>query len=404
MGGYAPLEWAPRPMPVPKMQPLRLPLTLFLCPLIALLAHGQANKTSKSDQLFAEAVGLQIEGKYGDALVKAKEAAGLEPKNARFKSYETELAGLVQKDQLHQHAIQATPEVEQTIEKLAAYLVQPAKGDEEKARLIFRWITDRIAYDADAFRSGKIPDQSALAVLKSRKAVCEGYSNLFAALGKAAGLEVVKVSGQGKGVGYAAGKKTENHAWNAVRVQGQWRLIDSTWGAGDLTAMGFNKRFKENYFLAVPGQMIFTHLPTDPKWQLQSPLVTAEQFTKWPRVPGTLFNYGVSPEAIRARLDKDPAGGVVEPLDLKQAGPRITIKAAPLERTLKVGETYRFQIEAPGFDTMLLSNGPKPVRLTSNNGVFAGEVTVQKGPLVVAGRLLNSGGTSFAGIVRYVVE
>src|SRR5580704_9177499 len=71
---------------------------------------------------------------------------------------------------IDQHALKAGPDDESSVASLAAYLKSVCKTDKEKARAIFRWITDRVRYDADAFFSGKPSDTIPEAVLKSRKA------------------------------------------------------------------------------------------------------------------------------------------------------------------------------------------------------------------------------------------
>jgi transglutaminase/protease-like cytokinesis protein 3 len=91
------------------------------------------------------------------------------------------------------------------------------------------------------------------------------------------GLRIQVVSGWSKGYGYTSGQRFEgptNHAWNAVLINGQWRLMDPTWGAGYLDQqMQFVRRFQEHYFLTAPDAFVFDHLPQDSRWQLlQRPL------------------------------------------------------------------------------------------------------------------------------------
>jgi transglutaminase/protease-like cytokinesis protein 3 len=45
---------------------------------------------------------------------------------------------------------------------------------------------------------------------------------------------VEKLDGFAKGFGYKIGEplSTPNHAWNAVRIDGNWYLLDATWDAG----------------------------------------------------------------------------------------------------------------------------------------------------------------------------
>jgi transglutaminase/protease-like cytokinesis protein 3 len=191
------------------------------------------------------------------------------------------------------HALAAPSSAAASIESLAAYLAQGTTSDLERARAAFRWITNSIAYDTDSFFSGRIPSQSPASALSTRRGVCAGYAGLFAALARRMGLEVEVVSGYAKGWGYTPGAapgKT-NHDWNAVRIDGQWRLLDCTWGAGYVSdAKRFVKEFAEFYFLTPPEQFVTNHLPADPKWQLLDTAWTPAQFGEavfvWPAAHG----------------------------------------------------------------------------------------------------------------------
>lgn len=50
-----------------------------------------------------------------------------------------------------------------------------------------------------------------------------------------AGLHCVEVNGKSKSVGYEPGMKFENtgfrNTWNAVLIDGDWRLVQCNWGA-----------------------------------------------------------------------------------------------------------------------------------------------------------------------------
>src|ERR1019366_4817445 len=120
-------------------------------------------------------------------------------------------------------------------------------------------------------------------VLRRKVSVCDGYANLVQALGAAMGLQVEIVSGWSKGYGYKSGGRfsgSTNHSWNAVRVDGQWRLMDATWGSGYLDGnMRFVRMFQEHYFLTVPDAFVFDHFPADPRWQLADPPISMAEFT-----------------------------------------------------------------------------------------------------------------------------
>ena len=54
-----------------------------------------------------------------------------------------------------------------------------AKNDFEKARLAHDVVTVLISYDAASYWSGSLPPQDFASVIKSRKAVCEGYAAVY---------------------------------------------------------------------------------------------------------------------------------------------------------------------------------------------------------------------------------
>ena len=100
-------------------------------------------------------------------------------------------------------------------------------------------------------------------------AVCAGYAGLFAALALKAGLEAVVVGGSGKGFGHSPLKPGEpvppfksNHAWNAVRIDnGQWKLIDACWGAGNVSGSNYDRHFKPSQFTKSNVDFGATHYP-----------------------------------------------------------------------------------------------------------------------------------------------
>ncbi len=184
-----------------------------------------------------------------------------------------------------------------SIPRLGSALSAGARNDKEKARAAFRWITRNIAYDTHAFFSGNFGDMSAENVLKTRKAVCDGYAQLFQALSESMGLEAERIVGNSKGYGYLAGAEatgSANHAWNTVKVNGEWQLVDCTWGAGYVdTDRKFVSRFNDFYFLTPPNQFIYDHFPDDPDKQLLSPPVSKESYEDLVSVRSAFFRFGL---------------------------------------------------------------------------------------------------------------
>jgi hypothetical protein len=212
-------------------------------------------------------------------------------------------------------------------EELSRYLTAPYSQDHEKARSLFAWIAHHIAYDpnppiAEVVRAvGQTPQQ----VLENRKAVCEGYSRLFRELCKHAGLRAEVITGYARQTGLS---EMGGHAWNAVYLDGEWKLLDVTWAAGYRTTEGnFERNYRDNYFLTAPEQFVREHWPYDPVWQLLYRPLSLDQFqaqllptpSKGPALfhfPDTLASIAsLTPEAakeasLRRIIRFDPANQV----------------------------------------------------------------------------------------------
>lgn len=126
--------------------------------------------------------------------------------------------------------------------QLANSITAGLTDDYEKTLAIHDWVCDEIYYDYDVHEERTyIDDYSALGTLNARRSVCEGYSNLMAALLRAEGIPARKVSGFAFG-SYSQGYSPEmnddgtiktNHAWNEVYADGRWIIIDATWDSGN---------------------------------------------------------------------------------------------------------------------------------------------------------------------------
>lgn len=184
----------------------------------------------------------------------------------------------------------------QSPERLAAYLVQPAKDDFDKARALFRWLAANIVYDVQSYLSGAPPPVGAGNTFQSGRAMCEGFSSLFEQMGKAVGLEVVTIHGWGKGYGYTPGQAfaQENHAWNAIKVGEGWYLLDPTWGGGYVNdSRQYVREFEDFYFLTPPEQFVYSHFPREPRWQLLAEPIAAETYLALVRPQPDFYRHGL---------------------------------------------------------------------------------------------------------------
>ncbi|MGE0495061.1 MAG: transglutaminase domain-containing protein [Vulcanimicrobiota bacterium] len=183
-----------------------------------------------------------------------------------------------------------------TVARLAKEVTANSTDDQAKVEAIFGWVARNIDYDAAAFVSGDYGDCSAEAVLARRTGVCSGYANLFYAMAQTVGLEVEVIPGyaRGYGLGEVDLDAPANHAWNAVKLGGQWRLLDCTWGAGFLDErQAFIRRYEEFWLFTPPGQFARSHLPDEPRWQLLDKPISRQAFMDGAQVLPAFFKYGL---------------------------------------------------------------------------------------------------------------
>lgn len=232
---------------------------------------------------------------------------------------------------------------------LARYLTQNAANDTEKARAIFTWVATHIAYDAEGFASGsyKNKNYSAKDVLSKRTSVCEGYSDLTQALLQAVGLECVKIGGKSKGYSYSTTGKLGDHAWNAVKIDGVWRFLETTWAAGYVSEQNgklvFTPKFKPYWFDTPANEFLFSHFPDQSKWQLTSPPITLQQFEKLPDVDESIFELGFNAKEI---MQEGLSGSISELAQTYTPDFPVKILKAPREKRLKANAEVQFGIES----------------------------------------------------------
>ena len=167
-------------------------------------------------------------------------------------------------------------------EFLSKELTSRFSDNRSKVRSIYTWIATNIKYDDQLIYGLTGDNQLAENVWKNRSAVCSGYTNLFNSMCKYAGVESRKIKGY---VNDFSGRKLiePNHAWNSVLIDGQWQLVDVTWASVNVESARRNGRknhkfLLDHFFLVNPRQLIQTHLPEDPYWQLQNNHVNLETF------------------------------------------------------------------------------------------------------------------------------
>ncbi|MFC1849050.1 transglutaminase domain-containing protein [candidate division CSSED10-310 bacterium] len=218
-------------------------------------------------------------------------------------TYETEYGGWPwSAGTLHPAVVNMPASVEDRIESVANYIAREETDPFLRVKALHDYVADRVTYDTASLRAGKYPSQSALTVFKTRKSVCAGYANLFAALGKTIGEEVVVISGNSRNQG--TDLSGGGHAWNAVKIQDKWFLVDATWDSGYVNNYVFTKSYSTDYLFPPPEIIAITHFPDDAAWQLLPEPLTRGEFLRQPWLKPSFFAEGmrlISP--LRSQTD-----------------------------------------------------------------------------------------------------
>jgi hypothetical protein len=166
---------------------------------------------------------------------------------------------------------------------LVAFAKANANDKTELVRFFYVWVARNIRYDFNAyrlsFRTGSIDieKQNIPAVWQNREAVCSGYSRLFEYLCLQAEIPARYVAGHAKSPFNP--NHIEAHAWNAIRINGEWALFDVTWASNSLQRDSSNLSTKfERWWMSAPEDFGRQHLPYDPVFQMTKDLTTRTEF------------------------------------------------------------------------------------------------------------------------------
>ncbi len=132
----------------------------------------------------------------------------------------------------------------------------------------------------------KYNNEKAKKAFTKRQGICQDYSLILDYLLQKFGLQSHIVYGIAKtDIKDVSDKKLyKSHSWNAVNINGDWRLLDATWASGywDSRAQRFVKSYIDHYFFTIPSQFVKHHFPADDNWQLLENPVNAIDFFKAP--------------------------------------------------------------------------------------------------------------------------
>ena len=175
-----------------------------------------------------------------------------------------------------------TPETK----KLALQITKDLQTDSLKVIAIYNWVKTNIVYDSVRFKKIYINRETERELnlnncsntLSKRKAICSGFSFLFASLCEVVGIDCFPVYGYARVPDEPL--DTPNHVWAVFKISQKWFLADPTWDSNSFEYYKHEglKEFPNNFFMTEPNEFLVRHFPLDPLWQLSEKPVS---FIDW---------------------------------------------------------------------------------------------------------------------------
>ena len=147
-------------------------------------------------------------------------------------TYQTKITGLYEYPIVIQDA--SHPSVEQIVTDIAAQCEAVCSTDFEKALWLHDWIIDHADYDYSYSYC------SAEGVLARGTGTCESYHRAYVKLLNMVGIETGRIAGNG-------------HVWTAVKMDGKWYQVDSTW---DDMGAGYKGTYYEHMYFGLTDDII----------------------------------------------------------------------------------------------------------------------------------------------------
>lgn len=157
------------------------------------------------------------------------------------------------------------------VQEIIKEVITPEMKDYEKEKAIHDYVVNNCIYD-ERYYTGGMPDESysAYGVLIDGIGVCQGYAIAMNLLLKEVGIESLYIHGEA----FDYNTNTYgNHAWNLVKIQGNYYHLDATWN-DPLMEDGSNK-VQYSYFNITDEQISENH-----KWDKSDyPECTSSQYS-----------------------------------------------------------------------------------------------------------------------------
>ncbi|MDR2486236.1 MAG: hypothetical protein LBD55_12710 [Treponema sp.] len=191
---------------------------------------------------------------------------------------------------------------EEYIRQIAAYITAHAAGDFDRVKKAHDWLALNIAYLGP---DSQAPNQSPEGVIAGGRAAGRGYAAVFKALCDAMSIPCVVIHGYARAAGSLLfddeNPSIPNHAWNKVRIHGDWYMVDTARDAGAFDGRNYEASYSTDYLFLKPEHSVFTHFPANPEDQLLPGPVSASAYVSLAPLNARFFDTitAISPEVRR---------------------------------------------------------------------------------------------------------
>jgi len=160
--------------------------------------------------------------------------------------------------------INSLPPMTNPVSLATGFVCRPYRSDVQRLRAIFTWVSEKITWEED-FESE--PDSRR--VIQTKRGCAEEVAILVMEMCAAVGIHAEVVRGYLKMPGEVpelAIMPRSNHWWNAVIVDGEWRILDCSLAAPShprraLYSSGSGQMAESWWFLTRPSEICWTHIP-----------------------------------------------------------------------------------------------------------------------------------------------
>lgn len=180
-------------------------------------------------------------------------------------------------------------------------------SERQRARAIYIWMSRNFDYNCKGDRSPGSYNASASAVLNNRSGNHLGMARLYEAMARLARLESMVIPGHFKSDPRQIRNlnKWTEHTWNAVRLNGEWCLLDVSLSPGytDRKCRQFTREETDVWFCPPPSLFVLSHYPDKRERQFLDTPVNKAVFNSSPIIDRAAMKYEVYPAShIRDRV------------------------------------------------------------------------------------------------------